>query len=60
VENQGDWCGKPIIYKISSLINVGTVRYLRKYLCREREFNDILEKKSLKIYVQIIKEWRDC
>jgi len=37
--------------KISFLVEMGTLRYLNKYLFRERKYKNILERDALKIYM---------
>jgi hypothetical protein len=37
--------------KRSLVVDVGTLRCLSKYIYRERKYNDILERWSLKIYM---------
>jgi hypothetical protein len=34
------------------LVEMETLRYLNKYLFREKKYNNILERDALKIYVQ--------
>jgi len=39
-------------YKRSSLVEVGTLRYLNKYSFRKRKYKNIVERDALKIYMQ--------